>query len=82
LADKHISIANQEIEIIAKRARTQADETLKTFVEINAKIEKKPTDIEDLTAIKEFMATVPNELEKIQGDINQTLDVYAILEEF
>lgn len=32
---------------------------------MNAKIEKKPTDIEDLTAIKDFMATVPNELEKI-----------------
>lgn len=49
---------------------------------MNAKIEKKPVDIEDLTAIKEYMATVPNELEKIQVDINATLDTYKILEEF
>ena len=49
---------------------------------MNNKIEKKPTDIEDLTAIKEYMATVPNELEKLAVEINSTLDVYAILEEF
>jgi hypothetical protein len=31
LADKHIKIANQEIEIIASRAKAQADEILKVF---------------------------------------------------
>jgi hypothetical protein len=32
---------------------------------MNGKIEKKPTDIEDLTGIKDYMTTVPNELEKV-----------------
>ena len=48
-------IAQAEIEIIAKRARLVTDELLKKFGEMHSEIERKPDDIESLTAIKEYM---------------------------
>jgi hypothetical protein len=36
---------------------------------MNMKIESAPKDIEELTNIKDYMAAVPNEIEKISGEI-------------
>jgi len=46
------------------------------------KIESEPKDIEELTSIKDFMAAVPQEIEKIQVDIKQCMNVYDVLNEF
>jgi hypothetical protein len=34
-------------------------------------IEKKPDDIEGLTAIKEYMEKCPNEIDKLEKDIKE-----------
>jgi len=65
LAQKHLQIAQDEIELIAKRAKTVANELIGAFEKINMKIESHPKDIEELTALKDFMATIPNEIEKL-----------------
>lgn len=46
------------------------------------KIESHPKDIEELTALKDYMIGVPNEIEKLQKDIKETLNIYAILDIF
>ena len=46
------------------------------------KIESHPKDIEELTALKDYMTGVPNEIEKLQKDIKETLNIYAILDIF
>jgi hypothetical protein len=53
-----------------------------TFEKINMKIESHPKDIEELTALKDYMTGVPNEIEKLQKDIKETLNIYAILDIF
>jgi hypothetical protein len=46
------------------------------------KIESHPKDIEELTALKDFMIGVPNEIDKLQKDIKETLHIYSILDNF
>jgi hypothetical protein len=46
------------------------------------KIEASPKDIEELTHIKDYMATIPNELSKTQTEINNVTAIYDILDEF
>ncbi len=82
LVDKHLKIAKDEIDLIAKRAKMAGNELLANFEKITAKIESHPKDIEELTALKDYMASVPNEIEKLQKDIKETLGVYEILNHF
>lgn len=55
LCGKHTKIAELEIEIIAKIARKSNAEVLDKFKEMHDRINRKPDDIEGLTAIKEYM---------------------------
>ena len=79
LAQKHTKIANDQIELIAKRAKILANEALEGFEKMNNKVESAPKDIEELTSIKDYMAQVPNEIEKMQGDIKTCMGIYEIL---
>ena len=82
LAAKHQKIAEDEIELIAKRAKFTANETLEHFEKMNNKIESAPKDIEELTSIRDYMASVPNEIEKIGSDIKTCMSIYEILNQF
>jgi dynein heavy chain, axonemal len=82
LVEKHLKIAKDEIDLIAKRARICANELLLNFEKINNKIESHPKDIEELTALKDYMSSVPNEIEKLQKDIKDCLAIYEILNQF
>ena len=59
-----------------------ANSTIEAFYKINDKINSTPQDIEELSAVKDFMASVPNEVEKLDGQIKLGMQVYKILEEF
>lgn len=49
---------------------------------MNNKIESVPKDIEELTSIRDYMASVPNEIEKISADLKACTNVYEILNQF
>ena len=49
---------------------------------MNNKIESAPKDIEELTSIKDYMAAVPNEIEKSMGDLKACMQIYEILNSF
>lgn len=59
-----------------------ANNTIDAFYKINDKINSTPKDIEELSAIRDFMQSVPNEIEKLDGQIKLGMQVYQILEEF
>lgn len=82
LSGKHDKIAELEVEIIAKRARQETLEVLKKFEEMHGKIERKPDDIEGLTAIKEYMEKCTHELEKLYVEIKDCMRIYEILDDF
>jgi len=79
---KHNMIAEAEIEIIAKQAKRMANSTIDAFYKINDKINSTPNNINELAAIKDYMLGVPSEIEKLDVQIKQGMQVYAILEEF
>lgn len=82
LADKHAKIARDMIELIAKMAKQKANDTTQAFENINLQIEANPKDIEELSAIKDLMSAVPNEIEKLNGKINECMTIYNTLNEF
>jgi dynein heavy chain len=46
------------------------------------KIESQPKDIEELCSIKDYMAAVPTEIEKMSADIKNCMNIYEILNFF
>ena len=60
----------------------QADELLIAFEKMNNKIESAPRDIEELTSIKDYMAAIPNEIEKLMPDLKTCMHIYEILNQF
>lgn len=56
---KHIKIANDEIELVAKSAKRMANSTIEAFYKVNDKINTSPKDIEELSSIRDYMASVP-----------------------
>ena len=53
-----------------------------SFTAINDKINTSPSDIEELSNIREFIAGVPNDIEKLENEIKAGMQTYAILEQF
>ena len=45
-------------------------------------MESNPKDIEELSAVRDFMAGVPNDIEKLRGEIKVGMQYYGILEGF
>lgn len=82
LCKKHSDIAKLEIEIIAKRAKIHTDELLKKFEEMHSEIQRKPDDIEALTAIREYMLKCENDLDKLKIEIKECIKIYDILDNF
>ena len=48
-------------------AKRMANNTIDSFYKINDKLTSTPKDIEELSMIKDFMLSVPNEIEKLDS---------------
>ena len=75
LSGKHKEIAQREISIIAERAKKTTLEILEKFDNMHQEIERKPEDIEMLTAIKEYIEKCHNELDKFKIEIKECLKI-------
>lgn len=80
LADKHLYIADEMVEIIAKMAKMQANKIMNEFDKINVQIETSPSDIEELSKIRDTMGNAPNDISKLTASITANIKVYEILE--
>lgn len=52
------------------------------FDEINEKIRRPPKNIEELTETKKYIAEIPATIENLKKEINESMDIYSILDEF
>jgi len=82
LAGRYAALQKNLLDFIARRARERTQKLMTTFKQMERKILTQPENIEDLTNLKEYLAQIPLELEKIKVDINGCVDVYGILEGF
>jgi len=70
------------IKMVAVQAKQQSIALLKEFDVFNEKVNRIPDGIEALSETKDFMASLPNELEKKAGDIKKVTQTYDILDKF
>ena len=82
LSDKHTRIANEMIEIISKMAKSKAVKIMDEFDKINVQIETQPSDIEELSRIRDTMQSAPNDIAQLQSEIGANIRIYEILESF
>jgi dynein heavy chain len=82
LSEKHLKIANEEIELIAKQAKVSANKISLEFDNKDLKIIAVPSNIEELSDIRTYMSQVPMEIEKLNLEIKKTTDIYDMLNEF
>jgi len=82
LAAKHRKIANEMIELIAKIGKQTSNSILEDFEASNTKVEGAPKNIEELSAIREFMENLPKDLEKKKVEIKKCMDIYSTLDMF
>ena len=82
LINKYEHLKKNLTEAIARRARNETQRIWSKIGEIQDKIKEVPKDIESLTNLKRFIQEVPNEVEKIQLDIQACLEIYQVLEDF
>lgn len=66
LAAKYNTAAKGLEALISKKAKKASKAILDKFEEMRAKIRAKPKDIEKLVEVKDFMNSVPAELEKLK----------------
>ena len=52
--------------MIAKKAKSDSQTIFNTFQQMEMKLKEKPGDIEKLTDIKDYIASMPMEMEKMK----------------
>lgn len=68
--------------VIGKRAKEGTVAIFNQFMLIKARLNEDPLTIEKLVELKEYIANLPIELEKLKTDMNKVFDVYKIMEDF
>lgn len=68
--------------IVAKKAKKSTTALLEKFKEMSKTVEQNPSNIEKLVELRDYMAAIPSELEKVKKEIEESNKIYDMLEEF
>jgi dynein heavy chain, axonemal len=80
LAEKHEQIAELVLDLLARKV-TEGTTAINThFEEIDRQLAQHPQDIEELTALKEFMDTVPAKVVEHQVVMDTVMENFALLD--
>ena len=82
LLDKLKQVTKNLKDVIARRVVQQNEDIYTKILQILHKLREQPKDIEELTALKEYMVQVEQELSQIETSIEECSKVYDILEDF
>lgn len=82
LAGKHTSFTKALTELIAQRARSSTVEMLEHFRKLHREMNKPPSNIEELTEIKDLINRLPQEIDRMKAEIEKNMYTFSILEKF
>ena len=68
--------------MISKISKFTANKIIDDFEMFNIQCQAIPKNMEELGAIKDFMASLPNLIEKKKGDIKKCMSMYETLDYF
>ncbi|KAF5403840.1 Dynein heavy chain axonemal [Paragonimus heterotremus] len=70
------------LDLLARQLRKQADQASDEFRVIAARLYEKPNSIEELTEMREWIATIPEKLEERQEGIDKAMSDYELIDAF
>ncbi|XP_077969677.1 dynein axonemal heavy chain 1-like isoform X2 [Styela clava] len=82
LSKKRRALANAVLELLAKKLRIQATEACEECKTISRKLYDKPNTIEELSEMREWMKSVPEQLINHVEVIDHAMVDYELIEEF
>jgi dynein heavy chain, axonemal len=82
LSEKYQNLEKNLIDMIAKKAKSEAQTIFQSFKQMEHNLKETPKDIEKLTEIREYIANMPMELDKMRIEMGKCFDIYKILEDF
>ena len=82
LSMKCSEIIQKELDYFARLTKTRCEEINKNFKKIEAELKKQPADIQELTKLKEYMATVPLTVSNYRDPISEAMDSFDVLDQF
>jgi len=82
LSAKCGEIVQKELDYFARLTKARCEDIHKAFKKIEAELRKSPADIQELTKLKEFMATVPAAVSNFRDPISEAMDSFDLLESF
>ena len=81
LVAKHRACVEQLLLLVAERAREECAVVCKAFGEMHTQLCEQPKDIEKLTEMSEFVATLPARSAELQVQIDSMMEHHELLEE-
>jgi len=82
LANKHRKIVELLIQMLGARFREWSEDISTQFQSMFSQLRKPVKDIEEISAMRDFIGTVPAENAKLAPDMKKCLDTYTTLEGF
>jgi len=79
LSEKYQNLTKNLIDMIAKKAKSEAQAIFSRFQMMELKLKDIPKDIEKLTDIKDYIASMPMEMEKLKIEMTKCFDIYKIV---
>jgi dynein heavy chain len=81
-AQKYQLIVEKEIKLISYKAKDKNYELTSQFGHMEEKIKKPPTNIDELTDLKNFIKDCGPDIEKKKKEIDDCMGIYKILDDF
>jgi dynein heavy chain len=82
LAAKHSKIVDAALDLILTRYREMASDCARGYQSIITQLQKQATNVEELTAAKEYLQGLPSELAKLEVEAKGVMKAFDVLEHF
>jgi hypothetical protein len=80
MAHKYHRIAEGLVQIISKRVIASTNEHLEAFRDIETKIKRSTSNIEEASELKDYLETpVAVEIEKMRAEVTRNAEIYVLL---
>lgn len=82
LSDKYTTLQKNLIGMISKKAKSEGQVLFNSFTLMEQKLKEQLQEIEKLADIKDYIATLPMEMDRMRVETIKVFEICTILEDF
>ncbi|NXX67841.1 DYH1 protein, partial [Spizella passerina] len=82
LSDKHKALATAMLDMLAKTLHSQVQKICEAYEAISTKMHERPTNIEELVELRDWLRGVPEQLAVQEQLIEEVMEDYKVMEDF